>query len=199
MLYRHKRVVVDKLTVAVRQLETAIQLWFREEDPVSIHTLAWAAREILRVLHKSTGKKPNMPLGEQLTKLARRKFDDRLAASANFFKHSSKDSNAKHDFSPELATILMLDAVNLVLDISKGNLTGWLVFYLTYLTTISPRRFNKQYLEFVQKNIPADMLRQRSRAEFFKKFCVHLPKGSPLPSFAIEVAFPDLGAAGDCD
>ncbi len=194
MNYRHKRIVVDQLTVAVRQLETAIQLWFREEDPISIHTLVWAAREILRVQHKQAGKEPQIPLQKEASKTAQRKFDDRLSAAANFFKHY-KGPKAVHDFAPELAAILMLDAVCLLMDINGGKLTGWLVLYMAFLVMSTPRRFTADFLEFARKNFPPDMLRQRNRAEFFSEFCQHLPKRRPLLSFTIDV-LPDRGRAG---
>jgi hypothetical protein len=41
--------------VARRQLRTAIRLWFDDGDPVSIHTLAAAAYEILHTLARRKG------------------------------------------------------------------------------------------------------------------------------------------------
>lgn len=39
--------ILSKIDVAKAQLETAIQLYFLEKDPISIHTLASASEEIL--------------------------------------------------------------------------------------------------------------------------------------------------------
>jgi len=42
----------------MRQVDTAIALWFSEGDPVSIHTLLYAAVEIIHALHgRATGKR----------------------------------------------------------------------------------------------------------------------------------------------
>jgi hypothetical protein len=46
---------VSKTDAAKRQLETAIRLWFFSADPVSIHTLAAAAHQILHDLGKKRG------------------------------------------------------------------------------------------------------------------------------------------------
>jgi hypothetical protein len=43
---------IGKLDAARRQLETAIILWFTDGDPVAIHTLAFAAYEIIHVVSK---------------------------------------------------------------------------------------------------------------------------------------------------
>jgi hypothetical protein len=43
---------LSKLDVARSQLQTAIHLWFHDGDPVSIHTLAYAAYEIIHFVSK---------------------------------------------------------------------------------------------------------------------------------------------------
>ena len=48
---------IGKLDAARRQLETAIALWFKGGDPVSIHTLAYAAYEIIHTVSKK--RNPN--------------------------------------------------------------------------------------------------------------------------------------------
>jgi hypothetical protein len=47
-----KKIIVSKLDAARRQLQTAIQLWFEERDPVAIHALAYAAYEIIHAISK---------------------------------------------------------------------------------------------------------------------------------------------------
>jgi hypothetical protein len=46
---------VTKLEAAQRQLDTAIELWFRDGDAVSIHTLVGAAYQILYDPNKKRG------------------------------------------------------------------------------------------------------------------------------------------------
>ena len=46
---------LTKLDAARRQLETAVRLYFHEGDPVSTHTLAAAAYNVLRALNKRQG------------------------------------------------------------------------------------------------------------------------------------------------
>ena len=49
---------LSKLDCARRQLELAIELYFLERDPVSIHTLVGAARQLLADINKHRGGKP---------------------------------------------------------------------------------------------------------------------------------------------
>jgi hypothetical protein len=50
------KITVTKLEAAQRQLRTAIRLWFEGGDPVSIHTLAFAAYEIAHVVSKKRNR-----------------------------------------------------------------------------------------------------------------------------------------------
>jgi hypothetical protein len=43
------KITISKFDAARRQLNTAITLWFADGDPVAIHTLAYAAYEIIHV------------------------------------------------------------------------------------------------------------------------------------------------------
>jgi hypothetical protein len=45
-----------KVDVARTQLKTAIRLWFHDGDPVSIHTLAYAAYEIIHFVSKKRNR-----------------------------------------------------------------------------------------------------------------------------------------------
>jgi hypothetical protein len=53
-----KLITVSKIDAAQRQVDTAIKLWFADGDPVSIHTLLYAAVDIVHGLHgRATGKR----------------------------------------------------------------------------------------------------------------------------------------------
>src|SRR5260221_11225206 len=50
-----KPILITKLEAARRQLATAIELWFLDGDPISIHTLAFAAHEVVHVIFRKNG------------------------------------------------------------------------------------------------------------------------------------------------
>ena len=62
-----KKIKVNKLEAARRQIGTAIELWFSGGDPISIHTLIGAASQILCDLLKHQGlpdflRQPDHPM-----------------------------------------------------------------------------------------------------------------------------------------
>jgi len=106
-----KKVQVTKLEAAKNQLGTALDLFFQEEDIVSIHTLASAAHQILEDIAKE--KKVDSIREEFLKSVPLDKktlVRDVLRSPANFLKHADRDSNQVLHF-PTLATeMVLLDA-----------------------------------------------------------------------------------------
>lgn len=108
-----KKLTLGKIEVAKRQLETAIELFFAESDPVSIHTLASAADEVLADVAKDRGGSP-MNLQGQLEKSfptdVAKKLASHMRKPQNFFKHANRDARATIEFTPEQSKYVMLDA-----------------------------------------------------------------------------------------
>jgi hypothetical protein len=108
------RLKLSKLDCARRQLELAIELFFLERDPVSIHTLAGAARQLLQDINKHRGGKPLMTEIEALKGIVipgKEEEVSRLFRKAeNFFKHADRDPEATIDFSPEINELVLWEA-----------------------------------------------------------------------------------------
>ncbi len=102
---------VSKTDAAKRQLETAIRLWFFSADPVSIHTLAAAAHQILHDLGKKRGVPATLRdlpgIRPEYEKVVR----ETVSRYENFFKHADKDPDALLDFNQQATEIFILDAV----------------------------------------------------------------------------------------
>jgi hypothetical protein len=96
---------ITKIEAAVRQLRTAILLYFSNADEVAIHTLAFAAHEILRQLAKARGIQVGLDsesiekIGKGISAREARAF---LGVSASFFKHSGRNSYDVLMFQPEV-------------------------------------------------------------------------------------------------
>jgi hypothetical protein len=105
---------LSKLDCARRQLELAIELYFVERDPVSIHTLVGATRQLLADINKHRGGKPLFTESEALKEIVIPGKEAELARlfvkAENFFKHADKDPEATIDFSPEINEILLWEA-----------------------------------------------------------------------------------------
>jgi hypothetical protein len=86
---------ISKVDAARRQLRTAITLWFTDGDPVAVHTLAFAAYEILHTVSKKRD-----PYRRDLLFDTDWIKDEHLSdwnklvrKNANFFKHADRDTD----------------------------------------------------------------------------------------------------------
>ena len=105
---RIQRVItVIKASVATSQLETAIQLWFDDADPVAIHTLAVAAHDCYDALGRRAGKPSQW---SKLMSAISRKDQLRSAYAQNFFKHGFKDLKKQARYMPFHGEILLFDS-----------------------------------------------------------------------------------------
>lgn len=105
---------VTKIEAAQRQLHTAISLWFKDGDPVSIHTLVTSAYQIIHdVNHRRKG--PPLLFDSDLLKDEHRKEAVSLIKKdANFFKHADyrrKNRANTTTFNPALSEGFMLFAL----------------------------------------------------------------------------------------
>jgi hypothetical protein len=93
-----KRIKVRKIDAATGQLDTAIELWFREKDFASILTLSAAAHEIIAaiVAHQKLGETlfDSMVFREEFRKQANKAFRE----PQNFLKHADHDPDPNGTF-----------------------------------------------------------------------------------------------------
>jgi hypothetical protein len=120
---------ITKIDAAKRQLDTAIDLWFRSGDPVSIHTLASAAQEILVPIAKAKGTF----LGAFDTiYIVPGKEDEYFAwmrLHQNFFKHGSKNPDETIIFNPEADDALIRTVIQVYAGVA-GNVTPHMNAYI---------------------------------------------------------------------
>lgn len=104
-----------KIDAATSQLETAIRLYFSDGDPVSIHTLACAACDLIRDMGRSLGHE-GLTAKEWSLEYVKPEYRGEvralLAASQNFFKHADRDPTAVLDFNPDEPRARILDGCN---------------------------------------------------------------------------------------
>jgi hypothetical protein len=93
---------ITKFDAARNQLRTAIELWFSEGDPASIHTLAHASHEIIHRRYRNAGLRDLMYDSSVVKKERRGEFAVMLKDDGNFFKHA--DNNTKPNDSMEFNT-----------------------------------------------------------------------------------------------
>jgi hypothetical protein len=131
---------ISKIEAAERQLKTAIRLFFKKEDSVSIHTLATAVSEVLHDIGKKRGIR-GMRNDSDIKKEYKKLYFDILKGPENFFKHGEKDPKVSIDFNPETTQPHMFDAVVMYIKLTGGIFSeGWcfLLWFLLKNPNISP-------------------------------------------------------------
>ena len=112
----NEKIKVTKLDAAKRQLETSVRIYFSNGDPVSIHTLAAAAYNIIRDVNKKRGGKPMLLKEELIDTYVKPEYQklmrEKINKSENFFKHADLDHEDNIDFSPRETELFMLDAIS---------------------------------------------------------------------------------------
>ena len=143
-----KSVRITKIQIAKAQIETAIDLFFNEDDRIAVLTLAGAGEEILgNVLSR---KKSRNMLGvvysaseERQLSLDPKDIANIANRTRNALKHAKFETEDEIDFDPEEAVIMLLRAtINYQLEV--GTLTARMEDYLSWLRTERPRYIGKE-------------------------------------------------------
>lgn len=102
---------VTNLNAAHRQFITAIDLFFRRSDPVSIHSLASNSREIYEKLLQKAGKERVFDLiRDSHPNHTEQELWNALNYSRNFFKHPPTDGQEECEISFEMNRSLLFYA-----------------------------------------------------------------------------------------
>ena len=128
--------LISKLDAAKRQLETAIQLFFRHGDPVSIHTLTAASYNVISNINDSRGGGPMIVKGQLMDQVrpeAKELFRKKLNESENFFKHADRDPESALTFSPAETEMLIVDACSKYFQLTKEDSPFFVVFRGWYM------------------------------------------------------------------
>lgn len=103
--------VLTKIDVGRRQLNTAVRMFFFEEDVVSLHTVAAAAHGVLRDVARYKGINKSLKDSPLISESERSKYIAAVNYPQNFFKHATKDANGKMVFRYQGNILFLLDAI----------------------------------------------------------------------------------------
>lgn len=129
---------LSKISAARSQLETAIDLYFQEGDPVSIHALAANAREILSDLYQKSGAVPFLEecISLFIKKEKQREIRDLLRKTQNYIKHADLDTNKLYEFSSSETQFVIWEACELFKTLTKENpkpiFIYWFWFFMNH-------------------------------------------------------------------
>ena len=165
---------VSKLDAARRQLRTAITLWFTEGDPVSVHTLAFAAYDVFHTVSKKRDPNRRDLLfdTDYIKDEYRRDWHDLIEKNAHFFKHADRDPDGVLDFNLANNEFFILFAIagrQLCGESDsqeESDFMWWLSLHKPNLLTEAGRKM-------VSDHLPVDAIeraRKLSKGEFFEAF-----------------------------
>jgi hypothetical protein len=178
---QYQQIKVSKIDASRRQLDCAIDLWFRDGDPVSIHTLVSAAFEIIQDLNSKVGNK-EITMIEMARRLAKPEHVQQvmqlLRKPMAFFKHADRDPHAILEFAPEASEMLIVLAIRglgllgeQVTDLQQA-LINWHALHKPHIFLEGQNPLNKL---FGVEQIAG--MRQFSKREFFDAFLLGLAQG----------------------
>jgi hypothetical protein len=154
-----ERVTITKLDAARRQLQTAIELWFADGEPVSIHALAFAAYEIVHVISKKRNRSIPLIFDARIIKDEYRKeWNNHIKKSSVFFKHADRDPNDSIDFQPALSEFFISFAI-VGLELCGEKLTDVESAFMFWLQLHHPNLLNEEGRLFIGR-IPINVLEE---------------------------------------
>jgi len=117
---------ITKFNAAEEQLITAIELFFENNNPVSVHTLVRAAHEVLDKI--CAFRKLERGVVQQGLDWVKPEFKktylNKMSEAKNFFKHADRDPNPEGSitWNPDLSMPYIFDAISLYRRITKNKM-----------------------------------------------------------------------------
>lgn len=174
---------IKKVDAAVRQLDTAIMLWFQRGDAVSIHTLACSAYQILHDINQHR-KGPELIFDSIVIKDEHRILaKSYLKKTYNFFKHAEKDPDPEGviDFNPSDTEGFIMFA-NMGLELIGIKPNSIRSAFIIYQCLHKPNLFTEKGQQAILKDIPPNQLADilnLNRCQFFDSY-ISLQKATGL-------------------
>lgn len=163
-------VSVRKIEAAQRQLSTAIRLWFADAEPVSVHTLACAAHQIVHDINTDKSGDELLFDSNAIKDEFRIEFVRMMKRSMNFFKHADKDPDpdGSIEFDTRTTELFILFAI-LGLERLKYAHSFDTAAFVLYYAIKNPHLVTKHFSERVQFE-KSTALPSISKADFIKQF-----------------------------
>jgi hypothetical protein len=165
---------VDKLDAARRQLQTAITLWFDDGDPVSVHTLAFAAYEIIHIISKKRDPhRRDLLLDTLVIKDEYQGYwNKQLREDANFFKHADRDPDKVIEFNPFISQMFILYSI-VGRELCGERPSDEESAFLWWFQIANPDLLTESGKKLVADTLPVedvDYIRTAAKREFFDAF-----------------------------
>jgi hypothetical protein len=129
---------LTKLDAGTRQLHLAIDLFFKDADPIGVHTLAGASHGIFRgLLVHAGGTKGPRARSSRAERASRRLVERNIAEAKNFLKHADRDPTKVLQFHPNWTDFLLFDAIHMHIQLAQ-TVTKPNISFLIWLSAKYP-------------------------------------------------------------
>jgi hypothetical protein len=158
---------ISKLDAAKRQLDIAINLFFKQSDPVSIHTLTAAVHQLLMDIGRLGNIKSIMKESPLIKKEYLKEYLTKINEAENFFKHADKDPDALLKFNPEQTEFLLFDAVEMYMQLTGEMPEDMSIFRFWFLIKY-PNVVNPNIQDqLIERRLDINTFRAKSKTEFY--------------------------------
>lgn len=161
-------VTLSKLDAARRQIDTAIDLWAHDGDPVSIHTLTAAAHRIVLDLAERKGSTTILFDVSALNSDEAKKQKRKLRLAETFFKHAKDDPDAFIEFYPSAVPLYLFDAAHTYLELTKAP-TAMMIVFMFRLKVLDPGMFGDGLPPSGNEALSIDRLKELPTNKFFEE------------------------------
>lgn len=146
-------------------------MYFAFGDPVSIHTLATAALEVLRDLAEHRGVESPMPSPAEAFPAHAAELRKAFRAAQNFFKHADSDPTETLTFRHQATEFFLFETVELYYPLA-GDRPTVLRAFSAWFRLCWPKVFVFTEDEELRLNAVRAVFRLGDRNQFFSLYCV---------------------------
>ena len=133
-------------------------MFFRDEDPVSIYTLAEASSKVLCEVRGEFAETSLLRDRDLIKEDMRGLVKSLLSESKNFFKHTDPDPGVRHEFKSVFSHTSLIEAIDMYMTIKKKWVPETFVFLVWYSREypnhVSKASDLKNMLETVSRALP---------------------------------------------
>ncbi len=169
---------INKIEAAYRQAHTAIDLFFHDGDPISIHTLTAAAYNLLRDLTK--GKK--WMLKETLSDYVEAGYEKRALAAfnkyENFLKHADRDPEDSLEYETFPTEMLLWDCCSAYRRLTSTSPHPMICYNIWFKLANPSLVIHENADQKAQAYVAGMMIQGMSKQEFYRIMCLSLAKQS---------------------
>ena len=139
-----------------------------QADPVSIHTLAAAAHQVLRDIGRHDNIKSFLKDSGLIRKEYEKEYLTIISEAENFFKHADKDPHKLLKFNPQQTESLLFDAVEMYMQITKEMPEDMSIYRVWFLAN-HPEIVNPETKKKIEKKgLSIKHFASKTKLEFFR-------------------------------